>query len=242
MTIFAQVRVSDVTVTALDRLGGHSSIPFDSLNVADYVGDDEMCVASNIALVAECVGATDVAVMNAEHGNRVTKVSGGGKCEPADVIVTSTPGLALLALAADCVPVALVGRDVNVVAAVHIGWKGLLAGVIDSSMQAMVQSGAQPTHMTAVIGPSICGSCYEVSTDLAHRIAHAYPTAWVDERHVNLARAVSDGFAGFGVHVEQIPGCTYESENLFSYRRAAGSPTGRGGLVVMLPSVGDERG
>ena len=242
MSVYALVRVADVTVVALDRIYGHSVAPFDSLNVADYVGDDSSCVQQNINQVAHYLGAEEIAVMNAEHGSRVTVVSHGGKCDPADVIVTQVPGLALLALAADCVPVALVDSEASVVAVVHIGWKGLMANVIDSALSAVKDSGGVLDRTSAVIGPSICGKCYEVSADLARHITAVHPAAAVDERHVDLAQAVQSAFADNGVQVQRIAGCTYESEELFSYRRAQGQPTGRGGLAVMLPATGDTHG
>jgi YfiH family protein len=242
MSIYAQVRVADVTVIALDRKGGYSIDPFDSLNVADYVGDDSVCVERNIAEVAAHCGATQIAVMNAEHGSQVAVALHGGKCEPADVIVTQVRGLALLALAADCVPVALVDSVASVVSVVHIGWKGLLVDVVEAALTAIVDNGADLTQTVAVIGPSICGGCYEVSPELAQRITSVHPAAAVDESHVDLAQAVYAQLEKHGVQIERIPGCTFESEELFSFRRAHGQPTGRGGLAVMLPTAGANRG
>ena len=164
MGVFARVHIGDVTVSALDRFGGHSSAPYDSFNVADYVGDVEADVHRNLVDLCTMVDAQELAVMQAEHGCRATFASSGGMCEPADVIVSKSPGLALLALAADCVPIALVDHKSRVVSVAHMGWRGLLAGA-----------------------------------------------------------------------------CTYEDTSLFSYRRADG-PTGRGGLVVMLPSEGARHG
>jgi len=238
MSVYAQVRVADVMVVALARMGGHSVAPFDSLNLADYVGDDSESVAQNIQQVAHLLGAHDIAVMNAEHGNRVTMISSGGKSEPSDGMVTQIPGLALLALSADCVPVALVDASANVVAVVHIGWKGLMANVISSALRAIQDIGANLSQTVAVIGPSICGACYEVSAELAKRIADAHPAASVDERHVDLAEGVHAKLEQNGVQVQRIKGCTFESEDLFSYRRAQGQSTGRGGLAVMLQSAG----
>ena len=242
MSIYAQVRVADVLVTALDRMGGNSAPPFESLNVADYVGDNSDCVDNNISEVAKYCGATQIAVMSAEHSNRVTVATSGGRSEPSDVIVTRVPGLALLALSADCVPVALVDSTARVVAVVHIGWKGLLVDVIEAAVVALSQHGADLAQTVAVIGPSICGACYEVSTELAGRITAVHPAALVDERHVDLAQAVQVQLEGHGVEVQRMAGCTYESEVLFSYRRAQGSPTGRGGLAVMLPVAGVSNG
>ena len=238
MSIYAQVRVADVTVVALNRMGGHSVAPFDGLNLADYVGDKPESVAQNIGQVSQHLGADDIAVMNAEHGARVTVVSAGGKCAPADVVVTQVPGLALLVLAADCVPVALVDVNANVWAVVHIGWKGLMANVMSSALSAFQDCGANLSQTVAVIGPSICGQCYEVSAELAQLITAAHPAVAVYERHIDLAGGVNVALEQQGVQVQRIAGCTYESGELFSYRRAQGQPTGRGGLAVMLPQTG----
>ena len=242
MSIYAQVRVAGVTVIALDRMGGHSVAPFDTLNLADYVGDSPDSVVQNIDEVARYLGAHEIAVMHAEHGDRVTFATTGGKCSAADVIVTQVPGLALLALAADCVPVALVDATANVVAVVHVGWKGLMANVMKSALSAFQGSGADLSQTIAVIGPSICGTCYEVSLELAQLISAMHPATAVDERHVDLAMGVSAALEQQGVQVHRIPGCTYESPDLFSYRRAHGKPTGRGGLAVMLPRTGHAHG
>jgi copper oxidase (laccase) domain-containing protein len=129
-----------------------------------------------------------------------------------------------------------------VVAVVHIGWKGLLVNVIDAAVATMLEHGADLSQTVAVIGPSICGTCYEVSTELAQRITTEHPAARVDERHVDLARAVQAQFERHGIQVQRIAGCTYESDDLFSYRRAHGQPTGRGGLVAMLPVSGASHG
>ena len=241
MGVFARVHIGDVTVSALDRFGGHSSAPYDSFNVADYVGDVEADVHRNLVDLCTMVDAQELAVMQAEHGCRATFASSGGMCEPADVIVSKSPGLALLALAADCVPIALVDHKSRVVSVAHMGWRGLLAGAVDSALDAMRDADALVSQITAVVGPSICGKCYEVSTDLAQEITQQHPHAAVDEQHIDLGRAAIERLKSFGVSVEQIAGCTYEDTSLFSYRRADG-PTGRGGLVVMLPSEGARHG
>jgi len=239
--VFARVQISDVTVSALDRFGGHSRAPYDSLNLADYVGDVDADVRRNFAEVRSMVDAQDLAIMRAEHGRRATFATADGMCDPADVIVTKTPGLALLALAADCVPIALVDPASRIVAVAHVGWRGLLAGAVDSALDAMNVAGAHVSQITAVVGPSICGSCYEVSTDVAKEITRHHPEAAVDERHVDLAKAVIERLKAQGTSVKEIAACTYENTALFSHRRAGG-PTGRGGMVVMLPREGASHG
>ena len=241
MGVFARVHIGDVTVSALDRFGGHSRAPYDSLNLADYVGDVEADVHRNLVELQTMVDAQELAIMRAEHGCRATLATAGGLCDLADVIITKTLGLALLALAADCVPIALVDSASRIVAVAHVGWRGLMAGAVDSAIDAMSEAGALLSQTVAVVGPSICGNCYEVSTDLAQEITRHYPEAAVDERHVDLARAVIERLKSRGLSVEHVAECTYENTAFFSYRRAAG-PTGRGGLVVVLPKEGASHG
>ena len=235
MGIYAEVHIDDVRIIALSRDGGHSVGRYAGLNVADYVGDDQESVRHNLTEVAQYCHASELAVMSAEHGSNVAVVTHGGQCPPADILVTTSRGVALLALAADCVPVAFVDARVGVLAVMHAGWRGLQSKVLEQVMATLRDHGATIHDVCAVIGPSICGRCYEVSEELASEISAKFPVARVDERHLDLGLAVEHWLQSQGVQVQRMVGCTLEDEGLFSYRRAQGAPTGRGGLVAVLP-------
>lgn len=234
MGIYAQLKFDNASVIALSRDGGHSVGDFQGLNVADYVGDQDSAVQANLLEVANYCNVEHLAVMSAQHGVRCVTVTQGGQCPPADILVTTTPGLGLLALAADCVPIALTDQQAGVLVVVHAGWRGLLAGVLEHACIALVQAGGSLADVQAVIGPSICGHCYEVSEELAQQVSDLFPTAFVDSKHVDLGRAVHDWLSAKGIAVQRIAGCTFEDSKLFSFRRANGRPTGRGGLVAVL--------
>lgn len=233
--IFDQVGFGSVKVIALSRNGGLSNAPFNSLNLADYVGDESAAVRANLALVTELAGASGIAVMSATHGNKVNVVSSLGLAPSGDGLVTQESNLALLALSADCVGFALTDSVSGVIAVGHAGWRGVLANVMQSVVDTFVLSGGKLAQTKAVIGPAICGSCYEVPSDRVSQFSE-YPAAIFDETHLDLRAGVRNVLAKQIDAIYEFPGCTQESENLFSYRKASGQPTGRGGLLVIRSS------
>ena len=233
--IFDQTSFDSVKVIALSRNGGLSNAPFSSLNLADYVGDESQAVRANLALVTELAGASGIAVMSATHGNKVNVVSSLGLAPSGDGLVTRESNLALLALTADCVGFALTDSVSGVIAVGHAGWRGVLANVMQSVVDTFVSSGGKLAQTKAVIGPAICGSCYEVPRDRVSEFSE-HPTAIFDETHLDLRAGVRSVLAKQIDAIYEFPGCTQESENLFSYRKASGQPTGRGGLLVIRTS------
>ena len=234
--VFDRVYVSDIEIVSLTRNGGHSLAPYDSLNLANYVGDDAKSVAANQANVAALVGASGIAVMTSEHGRIVHVVDTAGPAASGDGLVSRTPNLALLALAADCVPFALADPVNRVIAIGHAGWRGVLANVMEATIESFVSEGGELERTQAVIGPAICARCYEVPAERVDMFRQTRISAVFDDTHLNLTAAVYSELSLAINQVHTISGCTQEDPKLFSYRRAAGSPTGRGGLVITLPS------
>ncbi len=233
--IFDQTSFDSVKVIALSRNGGLSNAPFNSLNLADYVGDESQAVRANLALVTELAGASGIAVMSATHSNKVNVVSSSGLAPSGDGLVTRESNVALLALTADCVGFALADSVSGVIAVGHAGWRGVLANVMQSVVDTFVLSGGKLAQTKAVIGPAICGSCYEVPRDRVSEFSE-HPTAIFDETHLDLRAGVRSVLAKQIDAIYEFPGCTQESEDLFSYRKASGQPTGRGGLLVIRTS------
>ena len=233
--IFDQTSFDSVKVIALSRNGGLSNAPFNSLNLADYVGDESQAVRANLALVTELAGASGIAVMSATHSNKVNVVSSSGLAPSGDGLVTRESNLALLALTADCVGFALADSVSGVIAVGHAGWRGVLANVMQSVVDTFVLSGGNLAQTKAVIGPAICGSCYEVPGDRVSQFSE-HPVAIFDETHLDLRAGVRSVLAKQIDAIYEFPGCTQESEDLFSYRKASGQPTGRGGLLVIRTS------
>lgn len=234
-SIYAKRLVGDIPVLVPSRWGGASTAPFESLNLASHVGDVDAAVSANLRAIITEIGAEKISITSAEHGTRVLKVSSDAINPPCDALVTSTPGLALLALAADCVPIALVDPVNRVVGVVHAGWKGVALNVVASAVEEFVRAGGRADTSTAVIGPSICADCYEVGEDRVEEMRAACPDAVRDARHLDLVSGVVTQLRRERISSEVIAGCTQEEENLFSYRGADSQATGRGGIVVVIP-------
>lgn len=222
---------------ATDRRGGLSQPPWNSLNLADHVGDDPAVVAGNRAVVADHLGITNLSIVKAEHGNVVQYVDRVGTAAPGDVLVTNTLGLGLLVLAADCVPVVLVAPDTSAIAVVHSGWRGVVANAAGAAVTALSKFGANPSTVVARLGPSIAAECYEVSSEVQAQVVAAVPGAGTVTRSgrpaVDVAGGVQAQLQAEGVmDIEADPRCTYCDPQLFSYRRDG--VTGRQGMLVVL--------
>jgi polyphenol oxidase len=224
-----------------DRADGVSAPPYDRGNLADHVGDDPVHVEANRALLAAALGLglADVVAMAPVHSDGVAVVDRGTRGPVADVdaLVTSTPGLALLTLAADCVPVVLADDTAGVVAVVHSGWKGVVVDVVGATLDRMASLGASAATTRAVVGPAICGACYAVPQERFDEVVAAAPAAAARARDgqpgLDLRAAVLARLAAAGVEASTNGGCTAESDTLFSYRRD--HVTGRhGGIVALL--------
>jgi YfiH family protein len=155
---------------------------------------------------------------------------------PADAIVADRPGLALGVVTADCAPVLLADRRAGVVGAAHAGWKGALAGVVDSVVAAMETLGADRSRIAAAVGPAIARRSYEVDDGFRRRFAEAEPdndrffAAGRDGHHqFDLEGYVLARLAAAGVtRAEGLGLDTYsDPDRFFSYRRAThrGEPT-----------------
>lgn len=225
-----------VTTVVTDRLGGVSEGPYAALNLGGHVGDDAGAVLRNRALVAADLGiAPDRLVfMDQCHGAEVAVVTGPPERPPAvDALVSAEPGLALVALVADCTPVLLADPAAGVVAAVHAGRPGLVARVVPVALEAMRDLGAR--SIAAVVGPSVCPRCYEVPLEMRETAAAMRPEArsvsWAGTPAIDVAAGVVAQLADEDVSVTWVPGCAREDERLFSHRRDG--RTGRfAGLVL----------
>ena len=224
-----------------DRRGGRSSSPYDSFNLGDHVGDDPGDVAANRGRVARELGVAEdrLVWMSQVHGTRVTVVDGPqqGAVPDTDALVTRTPGLVLCVLVADCVPVLLADHETGVVAAVHAGREGVRRGVLPATLSAMASLGARARHVTALLGPAVCGACYEVPPVMQAEVAAVAPAAAVPTRRgttgLDLRAGVADILRKAGIpEVVQDPRCTVEDPLLFSHRRDG--VTGRQAGLVWL--------
>ena len=224
-----------------DRRGGRSRSPYDSFNLGDHVGDDPVDVAANRSRVARELGVAEdrLVWMQQVHGTGVAVVDGprGGAVPATDALVTAARGLVLCVLVADCVPVLLADHEAGVVAAVHAGREGVRQGVLPAALSAMASLGARARHVTALLGPAVCGACYEVPGKMQADVARVAPSAAVPTRAgtpgLDLRAGVEEVLRKAGIpKVVQDPRCTVEDPQLFSHRRDG--VTGRQAGIVWL--------
>ncbi len=216
------------------RLGGVSGPPFDSLNVSKKVGDEDEAVEENLQRTRRTMGTRDSAWVKQMAGDEVVEVSEGGLAGEADALVTSEEDLCLTVAVADCVPVALVGREK--VAMVHSGWRGTLSG-ISGKVAREVGDGVR-----AYIGPCIRGCCYEVSEELAGDFGERFGAEVVSGRMLSLPAAIRyDLEEAGGVEVHDLGLCTGCRTDLFFSHRKEKPRTGRTLAAVARTSAAKTR-
>ena len=182
----------------------------------------------------ESVLAVPVARMHQVHGATVHHVRSADEAVvEADALVTTEPGVALMARSADCVPVLLADTAGSVVGAVHAGRVGFAAGVVPATVARMRELGAD--QVVAFVGPAICGGCYEVPAVMRDEVAAAESAAAATTRWGTPALDVPGGvvaqLGAAGVAVEVDGACTYEDATTWSYRRQ-GAAAGRMGALI----------
>ena len=214
-----------------NRTGGVSTGAFASLNFGLHVGDDSTAVRSNRKVLQERLGP--IQFKSQEHGNKTALIESVIEIDPvADSLVTGIPGISLAVQVADCIPLLISSKEA--VAAVHVGRKGLVNGVTLRTLELMRDLGA--TSFSAIIGPAICGDCYEVSEDIFNEVVELHPSAAVKRGDgtfgLDLPGALIKVLESEGVPVSQEGNCTVEDSQLFSYRRDG--VTGRQVGVISL--------
>lgn len=225
-----------------NRRGGFSLPPYDSFNLGAHVGDDPSAVEQNRQRLAESLGIdrSRFVYMEQLHTNTVTVVEEpvGGPVPATDGLVTTTPGLALVVLVADCVPVLLSDDAAGVVAAVHAGRVGARNGIVRNAVAKMIGLGASEENIHALLGAAASGRNYEVPESMADDVEKHLPGAKTRTKRGSTGVDVRAGLIrqlyGLGVtHVDVEPSCTVESTQYFSYRREG--TTGRQAGIVVLP-------
>ena len=204
-------------------------------NLALHTGDDPVAVRARRAALEQAMGvpAGSLLFLDQVHGTDVVDADDPARpATPAADAAVSAAGAPLAVMVADCVPVVLVGGgpDGPVTGVAHAGRRGLLDGVLERAVEQLRDRGAQ--DLTAWIGPSICGACYEVPGTMREESARRIPavaatTAWgtpaLDRRAGARERLGSLGVALADPEGSPGPACTRENEGLSSHRRDPGS-------------------
>ena len=148
------------------RAGGVSEPPYESFNLAFHVGDQAERVHRNRRRLLSAAGIDRVQWLDQEHGRRVLSAcaaTASGEPITADASWTESRGLGLAVLVADCIPLLLSNQDGSLVAVVHCGWRGTVAGIVEATVDALPEA---PDRLIAWLGPGVCGDCYEVGVDV----------------------------------------------------------------------------
>jgi hypothetical protein len=216
------------------REGGVSEGPFASLNLGRKTPDDPERVEENRRRLCAEVGADpDALAMNYQHHSAdVLRARAGSRGERGDGLWTDERGLPLLALAADCLPIALARANGAKpgLALLHAGWRGLLEGIVPAGVAAL-GGGA----VAAMIGPGIGPCCYEVGDEVADPFRRAFGFGIYRDGRLDLWSAAERALRAAGcVRVDRLDTCTAcAPERFFSHRRDGGI-TGRQGVIGVV--------
>jgi YfiH family protein len=245
---------AEVAVTT--RLGGVSRPPYDTLNLGLHVGDDPADVAANRRLAADAFGVEISRLVFARqvHGAGAAAVgdddAGRGAAADddavadADILITTTPGVALVIIVADCAPLALIDARAGVLAVVHAGWRGTAAGVVGVALEAMVERGAAREHIRTWIGPAVAPERYQVTDEVRRALEVAVGPAPLDREvarpdgpgHwlVDLVAANTQQLRRGGVPAGHVSACGVTTADGRFFSDRAARPCGRFALMARL--------
>jgi polyphenol oxidase len=252
---------ADAAVTARD--GGVSSGPYATLNLSLSVGDDPARVLENRRRLAGSLGVDpgDFVFARQVHGTGVRaageadRASGAFRLDDAiadaDALVTTSPGVVLAILTADCVPIVLHDPVARVLGCVHAGWRGTAAGVTAAAVAAMQALGSRPSDILAGVGPAIAPARYQVGPDVHQAVTRAFgppataflrpdpqtPDRWLlDLWAANRHALLQSGVPAPQIHITTLPTGPAGNGHFFSDRAAR--PCGRLALVARLRAPG----
>jgi YfiH family protein len=217
------------------RAGGVSAGPYGSLNLALMSEDEPDNVAENRRRVCAALGADAgrLAMNRQEHTTLVHRARAGARGEPGDGLWTDEPGVPMLKLTADCVPIAIAravpggsGEPKPALALLHAGWRGLADGIVAAGVEAL-----GPGPLAAAVGPSIGPCCYEVGPEVAER----FDAELTRDGRLDLWSASERALRAAGVdHVERLDVCTRCNPDRFFSHRRQGPIRGAQGVVGLV--------
>lgn len=224
---------SAITHGFFTRIGGASKGIYQGLNVGLGSDDEREIVLENRRRVAQSMGVTDKKLMMVYqvHSSDVACADKPWKMEDRpklDAMVSSTPGLAIGVMTADCGPVLFADAENGVVGAAHAGWKGATGGILENTISAMETLGAERENIVAVLGPTISQNHYEVGPEFVENLLgldaknNAYFIESQKQHHAmfDLPSYIVDRLKADGIKATWTGDCTYaDEEQFFSYRR-----------------------
>jgi YfiH family protein len=237
-------RIEGLAHGATTRDGGVSRGPWASLNLGLGSGDDAAAVRENLRRAAGALGFDQVVLPRQVHGRRCVPVEGPDAVPgDADALVTDRPGVLLGVLGADCVGVLLVDARRRVLALAHAGWRGLVAGILSTTLDALrARHGSRPDDLEVLLGPAISAARYEVGDEVVRAVESAVPDGAAclvpgpaGRPHLDLKAALRRQLEAAGVSpaaVEDLARCTHGEPDAFFSHRRDGPRTGRIALLA----------
>ena len=208
------------------RAGGVSSGVYESLNLTTGTGDDAALVEENRRIACDALGldAARLAFNRQVHSPVVHRAAAGKRGEPGDGMWSDEPRLPLLAMSADCLPIAIARREQpRALAVLHAGWRGLSEGIVAAGV-AMLGAGTK----TAMVGPAIGPCCYEVGGE----VAALFDADLTAGRKLDLWSAAERALHAAGVEtVARADLCTRCHPELFFSHRRSGRARGVQGVL-----------
>jgi purine-nucleoside/S-methyl-5'-thioadenosine phosphorylase / adenosine deaminase len=216
------------------RVGGVSEGDYASLNLGRRTGDDVGRVDENRRRACAEIGADPerLALNYQVHSATIHRARAGARGERGDGLWTDEPDLPVLAMGADCLPIAIVRANggVPAIAVLHAGWRGLLAGIVERAV-ATLGGG----DLAAAVGPGIGPCCFEVREDVAAPYRERFGAEIVRGGRLDLWRAAEESLRAAGVaRVERLDTCTACAPELFFSHRRDGKPHGVQGVVARV--------
>lgn len=239
VAILRQTAVSVVGATWRGH-GVNPESPYDGFSLCHYTGDNDTHARKCRKKLATRFGITpeNVLVPGQVHGTMAAVITSPRfnptDLENVDSVITTVPRLIVGVNTADCIPVVLADDSAGIVAAVHAGWRGALAGVIQNALGAMYNLGAQ--QITAVIGAGICRDCFEVGPEVASQFPAEFVSSVPGSRpHVDLPGYVANILHYCSVTELTTTGeCTRCHPTRYFSARALGTASGRNYTFAML--------
>ncbi|NNE36738.1 MAG: peptidoglycan editing factor PgeF [Gammaproteobacteria bacterium] len=220
------------------RKGGYSQTPFDEFNLALHVGDNDTNVIQNRHQLKKYLNLKLEPVwLNQVHKNRIIN-TGPNQDTVADGIISDTPEVPCVILTADCAPLLMCNAQGNKIGAIHVGWRGLVSGIIEnaihqfdtSSKDILVWIGPHIRDRYYEVGRDVFDACVSLDKDLKNGFTTKDPNHW----YANLEVMINIILNKQGIYqIFNTPYCTYKDQDLFySYRRD--SDTGRMASMIWL--------
>jgi len=239
------------------RDGGVSAGRHASLNLALHVGDEPAAVLENRSRLAAALGYDpgDAVFCEQTHGPSVALVGAADRgrgtltrddaLQATDAMITRTPGVVLVVMVADCVPIVLYDPVTHTLACIHAGWGGTVRGITPATLARLRELGVDPANLVAGVGPSIAPTRYQVGPEVAEAASAAFgdrcatvlsPDPGHEGRWLfDLWQAAAVQLAAGGVREANlhVAGLDTGSGTPFYSHRSEG-PTGRFALVARL--------